>query len=249
MQNQRNTKETNIQRAYYSKIANCYHSKYVRENDEHFVALSWLSKSLEDFSVTSVLDIGAGTGRAITYLKHNHPGLRIAGIEPVKELREVAYANGISKEELTDGDALQLKFNNNEFDLVCEFGVLHHIRTPEFAVSEMLRVAKKGIFISDINTYGEGSTIERLLKRIIKSLGLWKAAVFVKTKGKGYLLTDGDGLSYPYSVFDNYNQITKQCENISLLSTKKLNIKNGMRNLYRTASHVAMLAIKKGDAK
>ena len=100
---------------------------------------------LDYLAIGSLLDVGSGTGRVITYVKKAKPDLMILGVEPVQELREVAYEKGISPAELTDGDALDLRCGDGAFDLVCAFGVLHHIRTPEIAIGEMLRVAKKAI--------------------------------------------------------------------------------------------------------
>ena len=139
--------EVEMQQEYYSKSAGQYDSMHVNEQDEHFFALSFMVAMLDYLKVRSVLDVGSGTGRAIRYIKKHRPDIRIVGVEPVKELREVGYALGLSKEELIDGDATELKFSAREFDLVCEFGVLHHIKRPDIAVSEMLRVADKAIFI------------------------------------------------------------------------------------------------------
>ncbi len=71
-------------------------------------------------------------------------------------------------------------------------------------------------------------------------IGLWRVVDFIKTKGKGYTISEGDGLAYSYFVFNNYKQISGYCKPIHLLNTK-----DGGMNLYRTASHVALLGIKK----
>ncbi|MGD1921622.1 MAG: class I SAM-dependent methyltransferase [Pleurocapsa sp.] len=231
--------EIKIQREYYTQTAQEYDSVHVNESDEHFFALSFMLSTLDNLNIKSILDVGSGTGRTIKYIKEHRPDIKILGIEPVAELRDVAYSHGIGEKELIFGDATNLSFQDNEFDLVCEFGVLHHIKEPQQAVSEMLRVAKKSIFISDTNHFAHGSEFIRGAKYFLKSLKLWKFAHLIKTKGKGYTISEGDGLSYPYSVFDNYLQIEEQCQNIHLLGTKKSRI-----NLYRTASHVALLGIK-----
>jgi hypothetical protein len=133
---------------------------------------------------------------------------------------------------------MSLAFAERSFDLVCEFGALHHIPRPELAISEMLRVARKAIFISDSNNFGQGGKFSRFLKQAINALQLWPAANLIKTKGRGYTLSAGDGLSYSYSVFTNYKQISKHCAAVYLLGTT-----NSAPNLYRTSSHVALLGI------
>ena len=233
-------REIDVQRRYYAKTAHEYDAMHVTSNDEHFLALSFMVGVLDYFQIRSILDVGAGTGRALRYIKSCRPDIRIAGIEPVKEMREIGYAHGLSQHELMEGDATKLEFCESEFDLVCEFGVLHHVKRPEQVVSEMLRVAGKAILISDSNNFGHGSPQARAFKQVINWLGLWKLADWVKTGGKGYTLSKGDGLAYSYSVFNNYQQIRSHCDSIHLLNTT-----NGGINLYTTASHVALLGIKR----
>jgi hypothetical protein len=104
----------------------------------------------------------------------------------------------------------------------------------------MLRVAKKAVFISDANNFGQGRLLARTLKQAINALGLWGLADLVKTGGKGYLCSEGDGLAYSYSVFSDYRQIKAACTRVHLLDTA-----GGGSNLYRSAAHVALLGIKK----
>lgn len=232
--------EIQRQKHYYAQTAIHYNSMHVDENDEHFFALSFMIAAIDYLQVRSILDVGSGTGRALHYIKQHRPDVRVVGIEPVKELREIGYKNGLSEGELIDGDATQIRFPAHEFDLSCEFGVLHHIKKPELAISEMLRISNKAIFISDSNNFGQGSLVGRTIKQLINLFGLWSVANIIKTRGKGYTLSEGDGLAYSYSVFNNYRQIQAHCKSIRILNTR-----DGHINFYRTASHVALLGIKK----
>jgi ubiquinone/menaquinone biosynthesis C-methylase UbiE len=232
--------EINIQRRYYSEEAKNYDEMHVNEKDEHYFSLIFLKAIIDFYGVKSILDVGAGTGRVATYLKSNYPDLKIASIEPVKELREVGYKKGLKETELLEGDATKLKYNANEFDMVCEFGVLHHIKNPEIAVREMLRVARIGIFISDSNNFGQGNATSRFVKQIINKIGLWKMVDFIKTKGKGFTLSEGDGLAYSYSVFNNFKLISKTCDMHIINTTPNTGV-----DPYKTASHVAIVGIKR----
>ncbi len=235
-----NPSDVDIQRKYYADTATRYDKMHVCDtDDEHNFAMSFLISALDYLNVKSVLDIGSGTGRTILRLKKDRPDIRIVGIEPVKELREIGYQHGISALELVSGDALRLEYSDNEFDMVCEFGVLHHIKTPAQVVSEMLRVSSKAIFLSDSNNFGQGTVMARSIKQLINLFGLWPIADYIKTKGKGYTISEGDGLGYSYSVFDNYKQIKRQCRSVHVLNTR-----DGDVNPYRTASHVALLGFK-----
>jgi ubiquinone/menaquinone biosynthesis C-methylase UbiE len=233
--------EIQMQRDYYSRTAGEYDQLHVDadEKDEHYLALAFMVSALDYYGIESILDVGSGTGRALQYIKQRKPGIRVAGIEPVQELRQIGHAKGLAESELIDGDVTHLNFADGEFDLVCEFGVLHHVKDHDGAVSEMLRVARKAVFISDSNNFGQGSFPVRCLKQLIHALGLWRVADYLKTKGKGYTISEEDGLAYSYSVFDDYRQIQSQCKTIHLLNTE-----GGQINPYRTASHVALLGVK-----
>lgn len=235
--------EIDIQRSYYAATARNYNEMHVHDNDANAFAMSIMFGSAAYLGVKSILDIGAGTGRILIHAK-KYPDLVVNGIEPVKELREIAYGMGISPTDLVEGDALALPFQDGAFDMVCAFAVLHHIRNPEIAVKEMLRVARRAIFISDGNNFGQGSLMGRSLKQVINMLGLWPLANFIKTRGRGYMITEGDGLAYSYSVFSNYEQIRQGCKSMHLINTPP-----GGINPYRTAGSVALLGIKHNDAE
>ena len=238
--NSQKQQEIEIQHNYYARTAGRYDEMHVNKKDEHFFALAFMLAAIDYLEVRSILDIGSGTGRVVRYIKENRPEMQIVGVEPVRELREVGYSHGLSENELIKGDATKLKFDDGQFDMVCEFGVLHHIKHPEKAVSEMLRVAKKAIFISDSNNFGQGRLLVRTAKQALNALGLWRVADFIKTKGKGYTISEGDGLAYSYSIFNSYQLIKTRCERVHLLNTN-----DGGSNFYRTAGHIALLGIKK----
>lgn len=231
--------ETEIQRKYYTETASMYDEQHVEKNDEHFFALSIMLGLFDYLGVKSVLDIGSGTGRALRYIQEHRPDIRIVGIEPVEALRQEGMKKGLASDVLRAGDATALEFADGEFDIVCEFGVLHHVKNPGIVVDEMLRVAKIGVFVSDVNNFGAGSLASRSLKQLIDYLGLWKTFDLLKTRGKGYIITEGDGLSYSYSVFNNYKKIKQSCKSVHVMNTKD----SGM-NHYCTATHVALLGVK-----
>lgn len=213
------TKEVEIQRQYYAQTARSYDEMHLAKDQEHILALHLLASYIEFYQIHSVLDVGSGTGRAVLWLKKHFPDLVVKGIEPVTTLREQGYKKGITLEDLIDGDAYQIPFPDNSFDLVCEFAVLHHVKEPEKVVREMSRVASKMVCISDCNFLGQGSLPLRLFKYVIFSLGLWPVANWIKTKGKGYTLSEGDGLAYSYSVYQSFRTIHKCWRNLRITST------------------------------
>ncbi len=236
-------REIEIQRAYYAETAHCYDDTHVNQEGEHDFALRFLVGAVQLLGVRSILDVGSGTGRGLLEFTRVMPEVNSVGIEPSAELREIGYSKGLSRSQLIDGDAMKLAFDDGSFDLVCEFGALHHIPDPSKAVAEMLRVSRRAVFISDVNNFGQGGKLARLVKQAINAVGLWPLADRIKTKGKGYVMSKGDGLVYSYSVFNNYKQIRAACESVHLVNTT-----DAAPDLYRTASHVALLGIKRRTA-
>jgi ubiquinone/menaquinone biosynthesis C-methylase UbiE len=211
--------EIEIQRQYYAQTANSYDEMHLEKDQQHILALHLLASYIEFYQIRSVLDVGAGTGRTILWLKNRFPDLVVKGIEPVRALREHGYEKGIPPEDLIDGDAYQLPFPDNSFDLVCEFAVLHHVREPEKMIREMSRVSCQMVCISDCNFMGQGSFPLRLLKYAIFSLSLWPVADWIKTKGKGYTISEGDGLAYSYSVYQSLQTLRKFWKTLRITST------------------------------
>jgi SAM-dependent methyltransferase len=229
-----------LQRAYYEATAADYEHMHGGDPDQNF-ALRLMLACIEQHGINSVLDVGSGTGRVLRFLKQNRPSLQILGIEPSTALRQIGHESGLTDHELIDGDGERIPSADGAFDLVCEFGVLHHVPKPELVVAEMIRVARRAIYISDSNNFGQGGTAVRFLKQAINVVGLWPLATWIKTKGKGYSWSEGDGISYSYSVFNNWKQIQLACETVCLFTTQSVSAPN----IYRTAGHVVLLGLKR----
>jgi len=231
--------EVELQRQHYARTAGHYET-IQSDHEAHYFALAVLVGLLDHLEIKTILDVGSGTGKAVRYLKQRRPDLRVIGLEPVKEMRDLAVAEGVSPEDIIEGDATRLPFEAGAFDLVCEFGALHHIRRADLATSEMLRVARRAIFISDANNFGQGSPLARGVKQALDFLKLWKVADFVRTKGKGYMVSEGEGVYYSYSAFNDYASIRAQCQSVHVINLTDAGI-----NPYRTAGIVGLLGIKK----
>jgi len=143
-------------------------------------------------------------------------------------------------ENLIEGDATSLEFADSSFDMVLELGVLHHIPNPRAAVAEMLRVAKHAIFISDINRFGLGSKLGRYLKLGLWKAGLWPVVNWLKTRGRGYNFSEGDGVNYSYSVFDDYDFIRSKCSDVMVI-----NLDGSGKIALTGAHHVGLFGILK----
>lgn len=63
-----------------------------------------------------------------------------------------------------------------------------------------------------------------------------------KTIGRGYSISEGDGLHYSYSIFNDISFIQKKFD-IHIINTDNNKIKKG--NLYFSSGHIALIGIKK----
>ncbi len=229
------------QREYYRSHAEAYDHGWSEAwtTMDMMLPFALLTGLIDILGVESLLDVGSGSGHCLRVLRQLRPDLRMIGVEPSAEMREEGYKSGLSTDALIGGDATALAFGDGEFDLVCEFGMLHHLPEPSRAVEEMCRVASKAVLISDVNNFGAGEPRTRVLKQAINALGLWKWADLVNTRGKGFRVSEGDGISYSYSVFNDLPLLEKRCR-----SVHAFNLDGSARRPYAGSAHLAVVGLK-----
>ncbi|MBW4496719.1 MAG: class I SAM-dependent methyltransferase [Oscillatoria princeps RMCB-10] len=209
-----------IQLQYYRNTAYDYTQSHVHENDEHFTAMRLICCLCSQIELTSILDTGCGTGRGVNYFKNHFPQCRAIGNDISADLLTVATSQyQIHPEDLICCSSYELPFDDNSFDLVTEFGILHHVAEPDRVVSEMLRVARKAIFISDSNRFAQGGLLSRLAKLLLYKSGLWWPLRQMLNGGKRWNYSEGDGVYYSYSVFDSFKLIEASCQNVFAIPT------------------------------
>ena len=109
-----------------------------------------LRRLLGPFSgAEAVLDAGCGTG-SVAFALAQHVA-DVVGVDTRLDYLEAGRASAPANVRLVEGDVMSLPFGYAEFDLVCCHRVLHHVRLPALAVSELARVTRPGgrIFIAD----------------------------------------------------------------------------------------------------
>jgi len=178
-------KDILIQRQYYTDTATEYDSAHFGEGDDDPVNLRIVLGILRMIEARTVLDVGAGTGRAIRHLTEGIPGLSVRGVEPVAARIAQSLRKGIAEGTIIQGVGESLPFDDASFDVVCAFSMLHHATDPNAVVREMLRVARRSVIIVDGNRFGQGAWPMRVLKLALYKAGLWKVVDYLKTGGKG----------------------------------------------------------------
>jgi ubiquinone/menaquinone biosynthesis C-methylase UbiE len=95
------------------------------------------------------LDSGCGTGSFAFALAPNVA--EVVGVDTREEYLEAAREAAPGNVRFVQGDAMQLPFGYAQFDITCTHRVLHHLRRPELAVSELARVTRPGgrILVAD----------------------------------------------------------------------------------------------------
>jgi SAM-dependent methyltransferase len=236
-------KAEDIQRRYYTETAAVY-DQHLDGDKEHNVALEYMASFVSTLGISSMLDLGCGTGRGEMYFAQRHPSLRVVGVEPVKALIDHAiHENGVSTGQMVQASGEALPFPDASFDGVCELGVLHHVREPAIVVREMMRVARKAVFLSDHNRFGATSLEMGLLKMALYRAGLWGLTYRLRTGGKGYSLTEGDGLAYSYSVYDSFDSLARWAHRLIPIPTGPGKATSWCHPLLTNAS-VLLVAIK-----
>ena len=95
-----------------------------------------------------VLDVGCGNGGISLLLADLRPDLSILGMDyeskPLEGASTYAARNGLKNLTFEQGDAHNLKYEDESFDAVLCQTVLTHVRDAQMVIKEMTRVLKRG---------------------------------------------------------------------------------------------------------
>ena len=134
------------------------------------------------------LEVGCGNGIVSKYLARNY-GSNIVGIDVDPEQIELARkdTSDMPNIRFLEADATSLPFEDNSFDIVLSFGVLHHIYSWLDALKEIERVLRaKGYFVyADIIYPGWVTKLDRSSKYSfgLVTVGLEELNSFIKQNG------------------------------------------------------------------
>ncbi|MCJ7654765.1 MAG: class I SAM-dependent methyltransferase [Dehalococcoidia bacterium] len=111
----------------------------------------------------SVLDVGCGKGFMLRDFKELMPNLTIAGID-ISDYG-IEHAMGTVKPFLRVGNARELLYEDNSFDLVISINTIHNLPLVECqqALREIQRVSRKHAFIT-VDAWRTEEEHERMMK-------------------------------------------------------------------------------------
>ena len=201
---------------YYERTAREYAALHMRPKDGHYIALEYIVGLAAALGVRSILDVGAGLGRAASFIATRASDVDITSIEPSAALIQQSHANS---PRYVRAIGEKLPFADQSFDAVLATGTLHHTPQPPAVISEMTRVARVAVFLSDANRFGQGRFLVRLAKLSLYRLRLWDLTMWLRTRGTRTLYSEGDGEFYSYSLFDSYEQVEAWGDRTFLIPT------------------------------
>lgn len=152
-------------------VASCYEDWYAgpgQRADRLETAL--LDKLLAGFAgSTSLLDIGCGTGHFTRWFAAG--GLTVVGLDASRAM--LAEARNRNSLDYVLGDALSLPFADRSFDLTSIIATLEFISDPNRALSEAVRVSRRGLLLGVLNRWSV-----QAVRRRSSDDPVWRSAHF-----------------------------------------------------------------------
>lgn len=141
-------------------------------------------------STTALLDLGCGNG-AFLDLFHDLGFRSIVGLDIARPMLTVSQRRGGRRWTLVQGDAEELPFRGDSFDLVHMYGVLQHLQHPERTLGEVARVLTKGgLALVDVPQRGSASYYTHLLMAVPTTQwgnrGRWLGWADLRAKARTY---------------------------------------------------------------
>lgn len=213
------------------------YDRYRYEKEPHIL----INLDRIDFKNKKVLEIGLGQGadgEQIVRRGGIYTGVDLTE-ESVKRTKMRFALRDLPSEEITQGSALRLPFDDNSFDIVFSHGVLHHIPEIEKAQREIRRVLKPdGRLI--VMVYAKRSLNYLFSIRVARRLGLLglyfsgakpggiyghhlrqagERGIWNYLKMENFIHVNTDGAFNPYSKVYNERELVTDFPDFSIVKT------------------------------
>ncbi len=110
--------------------------------------IRFVSRFVDLNTVSSVLDVGCGSGASSYYY-----GRFVREVHGVDRSRAMLARNPLPREYLHCADVTALPFEDDSFDLVNAWELLHHVEYPLQVVKEIVRVSREYVVLFEPNRY------------------------------------------------------------------------------------------------
>lgn len=109
--------------------------------------LAEIERLIDLDSVETALDVGCGDGASTMKMQRRVPEVWAVDRSEAMLERHPLRDSG----RLRTGDVYALPFEDDRFDLVYAWEVLHHVERPQQAVAEMARVSRRWVLLAEPN--------------------------------------------------------------------------------------------------
>lgn len=178
----------------------------------------------------SVLDIGCGTGHYLAFFRQL--GLEATGLDASQPMLDVASRELGNDVRLYQGQAEELPFADNSFDIVTLISVIEFVAEPVKVISEAARVARRQVYLGVLNKTSLLAVNRRLKGRFRDSVynqakfySIREIGTMVKRAGIKTPLRWRSTLSFPLS----WHQYTHCLERLLLRSNNPFGAFLGVR--------------------
>lgn len=145
-----------------------WHARYTQQANWTRDLRSYIFRKAGLETASRILEVGCGTGAVLSELPHR-PGIFGLDIDHDALVESAAHAPGALP---VQGDALDLPFPNNTFDIVYSHFLLLWVRDPLLALQEMKRVTRPE---GNVIAFAEPDYLERIDKPDeLIPLGKWQ---------------------------------------------------------------------------
>jgi len=107
-----------------------------------------------------VLDVGCGIGNHLQFFREKW--CSVTGIDPCAETLNIARSKLGEGAEFILGQAENLPFSDDDFDIVTLINVLEIADNPQKVIAEAIRVCRDRVFIGFLNNFSFAGTKQRL---------------------------------------------------------------------------------------
>ena len=138
---------------------------------------------------SKVLEVGAGLGQHLKFVKKSYSKYTMADVNPSLMLKNNRESK-LAKIEYIVADVQNLPFKQGSFDRVISTCLLHHLNDVETALLEIKRVTKKGGLVSIYLSCDPG-IMNRLLRKLLitpkaRRLGFSEYDIFIAREHKNH---------------------------------------------------------------